>query len=316
MALYPPRGLIIALVTPFDEKGEIDWPSLERLVEKSLPFVDGLLIGEGRIGEGLSLPNPKRLELLRGAIHLLYGKKPLFLCPTASSEDETLRNLEEASNHAAQRSPSGPLFWVDIPLWYHSNRKLSDLYAEWKKRTPFSILVYNHPQLISELGQALKRKNIRTSLLHRLSENEQIVGMIYTGDLRRAIDYQRAVRLSRDFLFYDGQEKNFLNQPSSSGVVSSGANLFPDEWKSVVTASLGLPEDPAANMLLLKHSQKLRALHEILRANPAQSIKWALHRLGVIRSPKVFSQKSSASREPLSPLEAFLKENFSLQLPT
>jgi dihydrodipicolinate synthase/N-acetylneuraminate lyase len=316
MPLYPPRGLILALVTPFDDRGEIDWSSLERLAEKSIPFADALFIGEGRIGEGLFLPNPKRLEILHGAIDRFYGKKPLFLSPTASTEEETLRNLEMATSAAAQKSPSGSLFWVDIPLWYHSNRKLSHFYDGWKNRTPFPILLYNHPQLIAQLGQTLKRQNIRTAILHRLSENEQIVGMIYTGDLRRAIAYQRAIRLSRHFLIYDGEEKNFLNQPSSSGLLSSGANLFPQQWKSVVNASLALPEDPAENILLLKESQKLRTFNALIRPNPPLRIKWALHRLNLIHSPRLFAENPSLPPESVSALDRFLKENFSLHFPT
>jgi dihydrodipicolinate synthase/N-acetylneuraminate lyase len=313
MASYPPKGLIIALVTPFDEKGKIDWPSLNRLVERLLPFADGLLVGEGQVGEGLSLTNPLRRELLRGTIQIVGGKKPLFLCPTALTEEETLQNAEAIGNEGLRRAARESLFWVDMPLWYHSNRKLPQLYEEWKKRTPFPILLYNQPQVVSQLGRTLKRRNIRTGLLKRLSENDQIVGLIFAGDLARAMDYQRAVRLRRDFLFYDEDERNFLNQPSSSGVVSGGANLLPAEWKEIVDASLKLTEDPARNLLVLRQSQKLRELHRVLRAAPAAHLKWALQRLGIIRHPKVWGKKGSASGGGDGEMGRFLRENFSLQ---
>jgi dihydrodipicolinate synthase/N-acetylneuraminate lyase len=314
MNSFPPRGLILALVTPFDEKGGIDWSSLNRLIERSLPFCDGLLIGEGLAGEGLALPNKMRLEFLQGVEEAVSGKKPLLLCPTASTGEETLSNVEAAGKVYAKWVGKGSLFWVDLPLWYHSNRNLPHHYQTWAKITPFPILLYNHPLLISKLNRSLKRNNIRTAVLKRLSENEQIVGVIQAGDLQRTIHYQRAVRARRDFRFYDGDEKSFLNQPSSSGVVSWGANLLAAEWSEIVRASLGLPEDPAQNLLLFKQSQKLRQLNQILRGNPAKSLKFALHRLGVISHAKVLDETQITSTAGEGEMVNFLNENFSLQL--
>ena len=315
MTLYPPKGLIVPLVTPFDEKGLIDWPSLRRLVERTLPFCDGLWIGEGLVGEGLSLPNPARLELLRGAAEAVSGKKPLFLCPTASTAEETLQNIKELSKEFREGPARDSVFWVDIPLWYHSNRKLPQLYQEWTTSTPFPILLYNNPLLIATLNRSLKRDNIRTAVLKRLAENEQIVGLIQAGDLKRTIHYQRAVRARRDFRFYDGEEKNFLNSPSSSGVVSGGANLLPSEWSQIVTASLKISEDPARNLLLLRQSQKLRELSQALQKSPALSLKFALQRLGLISQAKVLEATKAASAGEASEISAFLQANFSLQLP-
>ena len=97
MTYYPPKGLIVALVTPFEEKGGIDWESNRRLIERVLPFCGSLLIGEGLIGEGRSLPNPVRLDLLRGSVEATSGKKPLFLCPTSGTMEETLNNVQDLS---------------------------------------------------------------------------------------------------------------------------------------------------------------------------------------------------------------------------
>ena len=309
----PPRGLILALVTPFNEKGRIDWPTLKRLIERALPFCDGLFIGEGLVGEGLSLANPIRLELLQGSWEAVSGRRPLLLCPTASTTEETLGNVEAMGRLLYDSRGKESLFWVDLPLWYHSNRKLPQLYQEWTRRTPFAILLYNHPYLISKLNRSLKRNNIRTAVLKRLSENEQMVGLIQAGILKRTIHYQRAVRARQDFRFYDGDEKSFLNQPSSSGVVSGGANLMPEEWREIVSASLSLSEDPARSLALLEQSQRLRHLGQALRANPAKTLKFALHRLGMIPLAKVLDETLAHSTGDDLEIANFLRENFSLQ---
>jgi 4-hydroxy-tetrahydrodipicolinate synthase len=310
----PPRGLIIALVTPLDEEGRIDWASLERLIDRTMPLGDALLIAEGLAGEGLSLANAMRLDLLKGAIESLGGRKPLLICPTSDTVDETLGNVEALAQFSQKKSGKD-LFWVDIPLWYHGNRKLPQLYQEWTKLTPWPILLYNNPDLIAKLGHSLKRTNIRTAVLKKIAENERVVGMIQAGKLKRTIAYQRAVRARRDFLFYDGDETRFLNQPSSSGVVSFGANLLPNEWKEIVSASLNFSEDPARSVLLLQQSQGLRELSEALRLHPAKSLKYALHRLGVITREKILDETSGALSNDEKEMGDFLREKFSLQIP-
>ena len=310
---YPPKGLIVALITPLNEEGRLEGESLRRLIDRVVPYCDALMIGEGLIGEGLSLPNPLRLELLRVSVEMVAGKKPLFLCPTAGTTEETVHNIA-ALTHALKNYPAqDSLFWVDIPLWYHSNRKLPQFYEEWRKSTPYPILLHNHPLLIGKRNRALKRTNIRTAVLKRLSENEQIVGLIQTGDLKRTIHYQRAVRARRDFRFYDGDEGNFLNSPSSSGVVSGGANLLPSEWSEIVKASLHMSEDPAWNLLILQQSRKLREFSQVMQTNPAQSLKMALHRLGWLATIKVLDSTQESSPEADQGLLSFLRAHFSLQ---
>jgi dihydrodipicolinate synthase/N-acetylneuraminate lyase len=98
-------------------------------------------------------------------------------------------------------------------------------------------------------------------------------------------------------------------------VVSGGANLLPSEWSQIVTASLEISEDPARNLLLLKQSQKLRELSQVLQKNPAQRLKVGLHRLGWIPGTKVLDPTQEGSSEGGEHLASFLQANFSLQTP-
>jgi 4-hydroxy-tetrahydrodipicolinate synthase len=309
----PPKGLLPALITPFDSKGGIDWPSLRDLIESLLPFSDGLLIGEPLAGEGLFLPTDIRLELFRGCLEAVRGRKPLFLCPTASTSEETVKCVEAGDRIIGAFRENPSVFWFDLPLWHHSNRKLPQFYEEWGQRSPFPILLYNHPLLISSLKHSLKRKNIRTAVLKRLAENEQIVGLIQAGDFQRTLHYQRAVRSRREFRIYDGDEINFLNQPSASGVISWGANLLPAEWQEIVKGALTPTEDPARGLKLFKESQKLQDLCAVMGLNPAASLKYALHRLGRIQGAETWGEISLPISAEISEMEAFLRENFSLQ---
>lgn len=312
---FPPKGLIVSLVTPLDTEGEIDGSSLGRLIHRALPYCSGLLIGEGLVGEGFSLSSRKLLDLFSLAIKVVSGRKPLFLCVTAGTQEETLQNAAAVEKNFSAQPEKEPPFLVDVPLWYHSNRRLPQFYQEWARYTSLPILLYNHPRLICQMNRSLKRSNVRTAVLQRLSENEKIVGLIQAGDFKRTLDYQRAVGGRRNFLFYDGDEKSFLNQPSSSGVVSWGANLLLAEWSEIVSASLSLSEDPARTHSLLQQSQKLLELNQALGTHPAKQLKFALHHLGLITQAKVLNETTESDPKSDLAIRNFMRENFSLQFP-
>lgn len=311
MTAYPPRGLVIALVTPCNEKKEIDWASFKNLAMHTLPFGDSLLIGEGMIGEGIYLSNKQRLELAQGAIEIIASRKPLFLCLTADTALETKANIEEVSKKYSSLVEKGLIYFVDLPLWYHSNRHLPQFYETLGQYALGQIILYNNPLLISTQKKPWKRKNIRTNILKRLAEKEQMRGLINLSDLKRALNYQRAVRLRREFRIYDGDERKFLEQPSSAGVVSAGANLFPEDWKEVVSASLHLSEDPGQNFLLWKKSEKLKKFYQAYHNDPAKNLKFALFHRGIIAHPQTFGGESALALTGDKEMVQFLKENFS-----
>lgn len=310
MIIYPPKGLIIALITPRNEQGEIDWPSWQNLLQHTLPFADGLFIGEGIIGEGIYLANKLRLQLAQGAIEAVSGQKPLFLGITAHTSEETLFNFMEIGQKYCSLAEKGLLYLVDTPLWYHSNRRLPQFYETILERSSLPIILANNPLLISLSQKSWKRKNIRTNILKRLAALPKITGLINLSDLKRTINYQRAVRSRRDFRLYDGDEKNFLAQPSSAGVVSAGANLFPKEWKEVVWASLNPAENPAQNFDLWEKSEKLKKFYQIYQETPAQSLKFALYKQGIIRDPRLFGEDPAQAFLGNQEMHKFLEKNF------
>jgi hypothetical protein len=65
----------------------------------------------------------------------------------------------------------------------------------------------------------------------------------------------------------------------------------------------------------LRQSQKLRELNQALQMNPAQSLKFALHRLGLIARAKILDATRTASGANDLKIGDFLRENFSLQSP-
>lgn len=285
-----PRGLIADLVTPLKENGEIDGRGLGRHLDKILPHVHAVFIASPYAGEGINLSTSQREDLLDKTLVVIRGRMPLFVWVSRKSEDETEQTVLLFRKRVEARNYKGPVFWVDTPLYYHSNRRLPTHYQNLSAMAGRSWVLHNDPALIGRLGRSFKRNNIRTAVLKGLAGMEEIQGVIFLGPLERAGNYQKAVRKRPEFRVYDGDESHFLRYPSMSGVVSAGANLAPKAWRKIVHASLNRPDGqedyPDRLQQLWETGAYLQNLVEIYRSFPAPILKGALSEMGTIESPR------------------------------
>jgi dihydrodipicolinate synthase/N-acetylneuraminate lyase len=285
----PPRGLIADLVTPFTADGALDTEGLERLIRRLAPHVHGMFATGPSAGEGYALGCEVRAEIMVRALKAIGGKMPLFVWITAGSIEETFTFLETL-DHAAGTTPRELLYWIDTPLYYHSNRGLAGHYNEIAGRTRRRMLLQNDPDFVSKTNKPLKRGNIRTAILKELSQIEVISGLVFSGSMERVRNYQKACRGRPDFRIYDHNENNFLDFPSMSGVVSIGANLAPRPWHAITETSLqrtgGDTDYPDFLHQIWKMGHHVRALRKAYCKAPVPIVKKALHRMGVIASSR------------------------------
>ena len=289
-ALTAPRGLIVELITPFKGGGEIDGRGLAAILARVSSSVQGVFIAGHRAGEGTTLSPDLRADLLKQTILALERDPvPIFVWVTQESEDKT-RETILAIGEAFRSHPYGAdLFYVDAPLYYHSNRGLPDLYRELCPIAEGRFVLHNDPDLINGLATPFKRNNIRTSVLKELVGFNAISGMIFSGSLDRAHNYQRACRQRPDFRIYDGDETDFLDHPSRSGVVSMGANLAPAAWEKIVRSSIQASTNgadyPDRLQQIWETGDSLRTMRNIYAAAPAPVIKDVLAEMGIIEPP-------------------------------
>lgn len=307
-----PRGLIGDMVTPLKGSGDLDRSSLKKIIEYTIKYLDGMIIGSGYTGEGLYLNNRRRVELIEQGIELVHGRVPLFLNVTGGLKEETAENIRAVEITIKKMGYPGKVYLLDCPLLHNSNRHLPDYYRELGNYTQLPFILYNNPHIIGELKAHLKRKNIRTSVLKELSRNEQIGGIIHTGDLSRAIHYIQAVRGRNDFRFYDGNEMSFLSLPSLSGVVSVGANLLPREWKEVTRSSLNRGNDLGGGALprrqILKAGYLIKRFQAVYRFAAVAAIKKALRYMGKIKTATVTQKVLPVSPDQTAKIYRLLDE--------
>jgi dihydrodipicolinate synthase/N-acetylneuraminate lyase len=230
---------------------------------------------------------PVSAALFEEATTLLPPGLPCWVRITGKSADQTIHICQQLEIFCRRLRFQGALAWVDTPLLYHSNRGLMEHYERMLRESQFPLVLDNDPDLIGRMAGKSKRKNIRTAILKRLAQNPSVAGLLHRGDLRRSLNYQRAVRARPDFLIYDASERHFLQRPSASGVLSIGANLLPAEWRLITQASVGLDERNGAEESRFRHlwevGQRVRTLQRLYSPAPTKVIPAVLAAWGLLR---------------------------------
>ncbi|NIO11343.1 MAG: hypothetical protein GTO40_26340, partial [Deltaproteobacteria bacterium] len=225
--------------------------------------------------------------MLEEVIGLVPPDLPLWVRITGRTSVQTIHICRQLETVCRRLNYQGPLAWVDTPLFYRSNRGLPEHYRNLLAETDCNLIIDNDPLLIRKIADRTKRKNVRTAILQKLIQESRLVGLLHRGDLKRAMNYQRAVRGRSDFLVYDAGELNFLERPSTNGVVSVGANLLPNEWRTIALASLNLDDDQLNQGSRFRHlwetGQRVRTLQKYYSNAPARIISAVLAAWGLIQ---------------------------------
>ncbi len=298
-----PEGLLIELVTPLTPVGLLDRASLDRLVQRVSPWAAALVAGTPGLGEALELPPLVRQELFTALLESKPPTLPLFFGITGGSLEETLALAQQLERLLVPESAPG-IYWLDLPLWWHSNRGLPQAYARLSASLARPLVLLNQPHLVRSLAKPLKHLNIRTAVLKKLTNLAGVAGLIHHGELRRFLHYYAAAAARPDFMLYEGDERRFLTRPGARGVVSAGAQLLPQVWHQVAQACLSLSQgngqgDAAA---LLDLSRHLLALQDCYHLQPAPLLKLGLHELGILTHPNIWPATPAA---PTHLLEQF-----------
>ena len=133
-------GVIPAVVTPFDERGEVDVAALGRNVQKLVDAgVDGL-VGTGTMGEAGSLSSEERRLVLETIAEGAGDRAPL----TAGVSSETPgRSGEYAAD--AEKAGAAALMLLP-PLGYTGDgTEISAFYGAVAAETDLPIMAYNNP---------------------------------------------------------------------------------------------------------------------------------------------------------------------------
>jgi 4-hydroxy-tetrahydrodipicolinate synthase len=227
---YPQfRGTGVALITPFKQGGEIDWESLERVIDHVITGGVNYLVSLGTTGEAITLSSKECQQVFDFTVDKAKGKVPVvagwFGSNSTSHLLDRLKNVD--LRRAAAVLSSSPAYNKPTQEGIYRH------YVEAAKHSPVPIILYNVPGRTSS--------NVAPETLCRLAEASDIfVGVKEaSGNLNQA-QYIIKHRPSEDFLVISGDDQITLGMLAcgGNGVISVIANSHPKEFSSMVAAGL------------------------------------------------------------------------------
>ncbi len=262
-------GSIVAIVTPMNEDGSLDFDSLRKLIDFHVEqHTDGIVI-VGTSGESPTVNVDEHCELIRVAVSHAAGRIPVIAGVGGNSTAEAVDLTRFARQAGAQAGLSV------VP--YYNKPTQEGLYRHFKaiaEADDLPILLYNVP------GRTVADLSNDTTL--RLAEVPNIIGIKdATGNLERACDL--IARAPEGFALYSGDDMTTLAfiLMGGHGAISVTANVAPKLMHEMCAAALAGDLGTSREI-----NRRLLGLHKQLfcEANPIP-VKWAVHQLGLIGLP-------------------------------
>ena len=273
-------GSIVALVTPFNEDGSVDYDSLRKLVDWHVDQGTDCISVVGTTGESPTIDVQEHHEVIRVAVEQAAGRVPIMAGCGANSTHEAI----SLARYAQQVGADSQLQVVPYYNKPTQEGQFQHFKAIAEATGDLPIYLYNVP------GRSVA--DLAHDTVLRLAEVPGIVGIKEaSGNIERA---QWLIRdVPEGFAVYSGDDPTAvaLMLCGGHGNVSVTANVAPRLMSDLCRAALAGDTRRAMDI-----QKRLLPLHKSLfvEANPIP-VKWALHRMGII---------GGTLRLPMTPLSA------------
>lgn len=260
------QGSMVALVTPMLENGEIDYPSLQSLLDWHIDASTDAIVVLGSTGEAATLSFKEREQVITQTVKHVDGRVPVIVGTGTNATAQTLDLTRQASLLGATAA------LVVAP--YYNRPTQTGLIAHYETLldADFPIILYNVPSRTSV--------DILPETVLTLAKHKNIIGIKESSTLARIMTLLETA--PDHFLIFSGDDFNALEavKAGAAGVISVAANVVPQAMHAMMTAARAgdLEHAQAIHDRLLPLFQAL-----FLETNPIP-VKWALHHMGKIES--------------------------------
>ena len=277
------HGSIVALVTPMDKQGEIDFKALQRLVAFQLESGTSGIVVAGTTGESATLSGDEYKRLLK---HVIVQVDSSIVVLAGSGSADTRVAIRQ-TRIAAELGADGAL--VVTP--YYNRPTQSGLLAHYTAladATDIPIVIYNVPSrtavdMLPETVAELAQRDEIVAIKEAVADPDRISSLTaLCGD---------------SLVVLSGDDSGCLKamQAGAKGVISVAANVVPRLYRDMC-------DNAAENnwQAALEIDQKLRHLYQLLalETNPIP-VKWMLYEMAL---------SGTGIRLPLLPLDKRYRE--------
>ncbi len=258
------KGAGVAIVTPFNPTGEVNYPQLEKLIEYQIENGIQAIISCGTTGETSTLSQKEHIEVIDFTVKKVNGRIPVI---AGTGSNDTAFSIE-LSKEAEKTGADGLLL---ITPYYNktSQKGLVESFTKIVDSTKLPAILYNVPSRTSV--------NILPETYHILSEHPQIVA---TKEANHDVSsVAKTMSLCGDNLaFYSGEDSQTLPIMALGGlgIISVFANALPNIMSDMANAMLN-NDYATARDITMKYYKLMEAF--FMDVNPIP-VKEALSQMG------------------------------------
>ena len=262
-------GSAVALVTPFDKDGKINFPLFKKLIEFQIANKTDAVVICGTTGEGSTLTVDERLSLFQTAVDTVRGRVPVICGTGSNSTSFTVDFAKRAEKYDVDAH------LIVTPYYNKTSQKgLISHYYTIAEQLQKPVLVYNVP---SRTGM-----NIQPSTYKALGEHENIIG-VKEADTNISKLIKSLVLTDGKLDFYIGNDDliSVAMSLGCKGVVSVLSNVLPEYTHEMTLAGINGESKKCAKM-----QKDIMSLIEcmFLDVNPIM-VKEIMNRMGVEVGP-------------------------------
>jgi 4-hydroxy-tetrahydrodipicolinate synthase len=219
------KGSGVALVTPFQTDGSIDFAALKALVTLQIQGGTDFLVVQGTTGESPTLSQEEKRRVLDTVLEVNNGQLPVVYGVGGNNTlalEPLLKNIPSGVDGILSVSP------------YYNKPIQKGIVAHFKMVTSFTdlpIILYNVP------GRTGSNMSIETTL--ELAELPNVVAVKEaSGNMEQIMDIIRQRKPGFGVLSGDDNLTMPLIAAGADGVISVVANAFPERFSQMVHASM------------------------------------------------------------------------------
>ncbi len=262
-------GSIVALVTPMDNAGEVNYSELEALVNFHIEAGTDAIVSVGTTGESATLSIDENVKVILKTVEYAAGRIPIIAGTGANATSEAITMTKLLHG-------SGVVGCLSVVPYYNKPTQ-EGMYQHFKaiaESTDLPQILYNVP---GRTGSDLKPETVA-----RLAKIPNIVGIKEaTGDVSRVSKIKELA--GQDFIILSGDDATGLDaiKDGAEGVISVTNNVAAADMAKMCRLALNGDFAKAEEI-----NQRLMPLHKnlFIESNPIP-VKWACYRLGLISNP-------------------------------
>ena len=280
------KGSLVALVTPMEEGGDVDYNSLKKLVDWHIQEGTNGIVSVGTTGESATLDVEEHLNVIKHTVEYVNSRIPVIAGTGANSTSEAIELTEESKKLGADYA------LLVTPYYNKPNQNgLINHYTKLADEVDIPQILYNVP---SRTACDLLPSSVKV-----LSEHNNIIGIKEAiGSEERINELIEISSRNKNFLLFSGDDPTFLSllEKGGNGVISVAANVVPKDISRICSFVV---EGRNSEAIIL--DKKLSNLYELLfiESNPIP-VKWMIYKMGLIKN---------SIRSPLFELDTKYQEN-------